>query len=144
MDQTLKVFRNIVFILDVAEGQYGAYGAEIYGERWQTLYKPRYRGQYLNELIGAKAVRQSPQMHLSGSDTSHFLLLAIASPSLSILFRFEDESRFQMHLAYEEVEVKIRALRVDFKVKVVAPGQLASNILEYECARIVSSTQQQG
>ena len=68
--------------------------------------------QYLNESIGAQAVRQPPQMHISGSDTSRFLHLAIASPSLSILFRFEDDSRFQTHLAYEEIEIKVRALGV--------------------------------
>lgn len=133
VDQILKVYRKSLHAIEGDDVE-----PEYMEKNGRLCISRTVEAQYLNQSIGAKTVRQSPQMQSFGSDGNRSLQLTIASPGLLDTFRFEDDDSSQTQLAPDEVEIRVRATGLNFKDVMIALGQLAGKTLGYECAGTVT------
>lgn len=109
-----------------------------YVEKEGTLHINRVvEDNTLNDVICSATVPQPPQLREFAAQSARNLALTISSPGLLDTLRFTDDPAPEC-LSMEEVEVKVKAVGVNFKNVMVALGQLPDKSLGQECAGFVT------
>ena len=114
-------------------------------DRYETEYEER-RGRlcinrvveasYLNDQLGQSSIRK-PRLQKFGEETQA-LALRIGSIGLLDTLEFVKVDRCEESLRHDEVEVKVKAVGVNFKDILSALGQLSDEVIGLECFGIVT------
>ncbi|KAL8706496.1 MAG: hypothetical protein Q9201_000481 [Fulgogasparrea decipioides] len=91
----------------------------------------------MNNIIFSAVVPQNPERRTYGGRPGQALALTISSPGLLDTLHFADDSAEKV-LGADEVEIKVKAVGVNFKNVMVALGQLPDKSLGQECAGTVT------
>ncbi|KAI4218728.1 MAG: hypothetical protein LQ349_008594 [Xanthoria aureola] len=109
-----------------------------YVEKEGTLHINRVvEDNTLNDVICSATVPQPPQLRKFAAQQGRNLALTISSPGLLDTLRFTDDPAPE-YLDIEQVQIRVKAVGVNFKNVMVALGQLPDKSLGQECAGFVT------
>ena len=96
------------------------------------------QAKHLNGFVHSKVTTGKAMPRPFGETAGRCLKLEMANPGLLESFQFIDDETAQEEIAFDEIEVEVRATGVNFLDVLIALGRVSSNHIGRDCAGIVT------
>lgn len=94
--------------------------------------------KHLNSFVHSKVTTAKAEPRPFGETAGRCLKLEMANPGLLESFQFIDDETAQEEIAFDEIEIEVKATGVNFLDVLIALGRVSSNHIGRDCAGMVT------